>query len=249
MAYPTVNKSYMQTKYNVTKCANRRTNKAVKYIVVHYTATEASAKNNCIYFSGGNRNASADYFIDRDGTIYKFNGDCAKYFTWHCGDGRGKYGITNANSIGIEVVSSGSVYTKAQQNALRDLVLAIMDDYGVAAKNVVRHYDASRKICPKPYAGSTAKNKAWDTLHAYITGKTKVVATETKKPAKTETFKPYLVKVTCSVLNYRNGPGTSYKINGTIKKGEVYTIVDKSGDWGKLKSGAGWIHLAYTKKL
>lgn len=243
MAYPAMNKNYMQKKYNVTKCANRRTNKSVKYIVVHYTATEASAKNNCIYFSGGNRNASADYFIDRDGTIYKFNADCANYFTWQCGDGKGKYGITNANSIGIEVVSKGTEYTKAQKDSLRKLVLAIMEDYGVPAKNVVRHYDASRKICPKPYAGSTAKNKKWKELHGYITNKTQ--AAETKS-----TFKPYLVKVTCSVLNIRNNPGTNAtcKIVGTVKKNYKYTIVEEKDGWGRLKSGAGWICLAYTKK-
>ena len=51
------------------------------------------------------------------------------------------------------------------------------------------------------------------------------------------------------MLNYRSGPSTSYKIKGTVKKGEVYTIVEENGTWGKLKSGAGWIHLGYTKKI
>lgn len=170
MAYPAVNKDYMQTKYNVTKCADRRKSKAVKYIAIHYTAGTGSAKNNCIYFGGGNRNASADYFIDPDGGIYKFNGNCAGYFTWHVGDGNGKYGITNANSIGIEVVNTGNEFTQAQKDALRALVTAIMEDYGVPAKNVVRHYDASRKICPKAYCGSTAKDAKWKELHAYVTG-------------------------------------------------------------------------------
>lgn len=245
MVYPAMNKTYMQKKYNVTKASkNRRNNGLVKYIVVHYTATDASAKNNCIYFSGGNRNASADYFIDKDGTIYKFNADCANYFTWQCGDGKGKYGITNANSIGIEVVSSGNEYTKAQKNALRELVLAIMEDYNVPAKNVVRHYDASRKICPKPYAGSANKDKKWVELHAHITGQTNKAENQ---PA---AFKPYLVKVTCSVLNIRSNPGTNAtcKIVGTVKKGQVFTIVEEKDGWGKLKSGAGWISLAYTKK-
>lgn len=186
MAYPAVNKDYMQTKYNVTKCADRRKNKAVKYIVVHYTAGTGSAKNNCIYFGGGNRNASADYFIDKDGAIYKFNGNCAGYFTWHVGDGKGKYGITNANSIGIEVVSTGGEFTQAQKDALRKLVPAIMEDYGVPAKNVVRHYDASRKICPKAYCGSAAKDAKWKELHAYITGG-KATATTTTSSAKADT--------------------------------------------------------------
>ena len=64
------------------------------------------------------------------------------------------------------------------------------------------------------------------------------------------TFKPYLVKVTASELNIRKGPGTGYAVTGSIKDKGVYTIVleDASGEWGKLKSGAGWIALDYTKK-
>ena len=45
---------------------------SIKYIVVHYTGTQASAKNNCAYFAGGDRQASADYFIDDNG-IYEYN--------------------------------------------------------------------------------------------------------------------------------------------------------------------------------
>ena len=46
----------------------------------------------------------------------------------------------------------------------------------------------------------------------------------------------------------RAGAGTNYKINRTVKSGEVYTIVEEVNGWGRLKSGAGWISLAYTKK-
>lgn len=59
---------------------------------------------------------------------------------------------------------------------------------------------------------------------------------------------PYLVQITASVLNVRKGPGTGYAIATTVKQGGVYTIVEESNGWGKLKSGAGWISLAYTKK-
>jgi uncharacterized protein YgiM (DUF1202 family) len=57
------------------------------------------------------------------------------------------------------------------------------------------------------------------------------------------------VKITAKTLNVRKGPGTKYAIATTVKKNEVYTIVDKNGNWGKLKSGAGWISLSYTKKV
>lgn len=62
--------------------------------------------------------------------------------------------------------------------------------------------------------------------------------------------KPYTVMITTAVLNVRKGPGTEYGIATTVRKGEIYTIVEESsnGKWGKLKSGAGWISLAYTQR-
>lgn len=67
--------------------------------------------------------------------------------------------------------------------------------------------------------------------------------------ANTVTFKSYLVRITASTLNVRAGAGTSFKINTTVRKGGVYTIVEEKNGWGKLKSGAGWISLSYTEKL
>lgn len=62
-------------------------------------------------------------------------------------------------------------------------------------------------------------------------------------------FKAYQVKVTADVLNIRAGAGTTYKIKGNIKDHGTYTIVAEKNGWGKLKSGQGWIYLAYTKKI
>ena len=66
-------------------------------------------------------------------------------------------------------------------------------------------------------------------------------------------FKSYLVKINTPELNVRQGAGTNYKINQVVLKNEVYTIVEEKMNgttkWGKLKSGAGWISLAYTEKL
>lgn len=60
---------------------------------------------------------------------------------------------------------------------------------------------------------------------------------------------PYLVKVTADALNVRSGPGTSYKINMVIRDQGTYTITEEKNGWGRLKSGAGWISLAYTRKV
>ncbi|WP_142289544.1 SH3 domain-containing protein [Gottfriedia luciferensis] len=56
--------------------------------------------------------------------------------------------------------------------------------------------------------------------------------------------------VTATVLNMRSGPGTSYKIVGTLKKGNSVTITGTSGNWFKITSGtkSGWVSSSYIKK-
>ena len=76
----------------------------------------------------------------------------------------------------------------------------------------------------------------------------------TPEPTPTpEPFTPYKVRITTTVLNVRKGPGIEYPITTQIKDQGVYTIVeeDRSGKmpWGRLKSGAGWICLNYTRKV
>lgn len=158
--------------YNITK----RT-QAVKYIVLHYvgagSSKEGNAKANCMYFAGGDRQASAHYFID-DGGIWEY-ADPSAYYTWHCGDGHGKYGITNSNSIGIEVCQDGDrPYTQKEIKFLKQLVPVLMTKYQIPKSHVVRHYDASRKLCPYYYAKRTDE---WVELRNKITKKQ-----TTKKP-------------------------------------------------------------------
>ena len=63
-------------------------------------------------------------------------------------------------------------------------------------------------------------------------------------------FTPYKVKITKAV-NVRKKPTSASKKIMTLTAGGVYTIVkvSKNKKWGKLKSGAGWIALRYTKKV
>ena len=150
--------------YNIT----RRTS-SIKYIVCHYTGSgtskAGSAKANCQYFGRANRRASAHYFIDDSG-IWEY-ADPDTWYTWHCGDGHGKYGITNGNSIGIEVCMDGdNPYTETEIGYLGELVRYLMDRYDVPASRVVRHYDASRKMCPYYYA---KRQSEWVELRDRIT--------------------------------------------------------------------------------
>lgn len=62
----------------------------------------------------------------------------------------------------------------------------------------------------------------------------------------------YLVYITVDSLRIRKGPGIEYPITGGIneKAGykKKYTIVEERAGWGRLKSGAGWISLWYTRR-
>lgn len=199
-AYPAINKSRAQLTYNLSP----RNGTAIRYIVVHYTATTAAAENNCIYFGSANRNSSADYFIDKNGAIWQYNADPRGHYSWHCGDGGGRYGITNSNSIGIEVVSAGEPYTEQEIESLHKLVKALQEDYGVPDANVVRHYDASRKICPAPYAGSN--DSKWPGLKTEITrAEEDIVTPEDRSAIARETANILKAELPAAVWTYGIG--------------------------------------------
>lgn len=147
-----------QIAYNVTPCYAR----VIDYIVIHDTGNKskgANAQMHFNYFNGGERGASADFFVDDKG-VWKIN-DYKKYYSWHCGDGRGAYGITNKNSVGVEIcVNSDGNYDLAVNNTI-DLVRNLKQEYPKA--KVVRHYDASRKLCP---ASMSLNN--WDSWNKFI---------------------------------------------------------------------------------
>lgn len=149
---------YKQIGYNYSV---RR--EAVKYIVVHDTGNTsegADASAHYSYFNTGNRGSSADIFID--GTSVWYVNDYSKYYTWHCGDGRGRYGITNSNSIGVEIcVNSDGDYEAALKNAAA-VIRELMEELDIPHEQVVRHYDASRKSCP---AGMMKNN--WQKWHEF----------------------------------------------------------------------------------
>ena len=157
----TINKK--QIAYNRSK----RTG-PIRYIVIHDTGNAskgANANAHFNYFNGGDRQTSADFFVDNT-QILQVN-DYNTYYTWHCGDGAGKYGITNANSIGIEIcINSDGNYDVAFQNAVA-LTKQLMSELNIPIERVVRHYDASRKNCP----ASMSNNNwlLWHTFKAQLT--------------------------------------------------------------------------------
>ena len=152
----------------------------VKYIVIHYTGNDgATAAENVSYFNGGNRGASAHYFVDHSGEIREYC-DPAAYYSWHCGGPLESSHhplheiCTNRNSIGIEICTrkSGDVwtFTSAAVSAAVTLTKYLMAKFGISADHVCRHYDVTGKACPRvPGWGAVGGDAEWKKFLAAIT--------------------------------------------------------------------------------
>ena len=163
----------------------------IKYIVIHYTGAEGTAADNIKYFNGGNRGASAHYFVDRSGEIREYC-DPAKWYAWHCGGATESshhpyYGIcTNQNSIGIEICTHNNgknwEFTDKAVKAAEGLTSQLMSQYGIKADNVIRHYDVTGKSCPRvPGWGAVGGSAEWEKFKKALGGTAEVAKTEERK--------------------------------------------------------------------
>lgn len=142
-----------QAKRKITLVNHGARNNQPQYIVIHFVGASGQAIHNADYFYNTYREASAHYFIDPNETYLVVPEDTV---AWHVGDGLGAYGITNSNSIGIEgcqdVTTGPNVWHWDFHSKTREQMLLLtkhlMAKYNIPLSRVVRHYDASRKICP-----------------------------------------------------------------------------------------------------
>ena len=136
---------FKQIQYNITKY-----NRKIEWVVLHDTGNYDNGSGawcHYNYFNSQNRNASADIFVD-DSNILQVNNYNTGY-SYHCGDGAGKYGITNRNSIGIEMcINNDGNYEQTVANTV-ELVRYLMKELNIDIEHVVTHYAASRKNCPQ----------------------------------------------------------------------------------------------------
>ena len=164
------------------------------------------------------------FYVRKDGSIYRGRREDTV--------GAHAYG-SNYTSIGIcaEGNFETDIMSEEQKNSIIELVNYLKNKYGVT--KVLRHKDVNATACP-------GKNYPFDEI---VNG---VVSEVTKSSENADN--EYLVKVTANALNIRSGAGTNYSIAGCIRDKGTYTIVETNGNWGRLKSGAGWICLDYTTK-
>lgn len=169
---------------NITKMISKKNcyigqNKPA-YIVIHETdnwSKGADAKAHATAMKNGNLAGTVHYYVDSK-SVYQTldHSDGA----WAVGDGKGKYGITNRNSINIEIcVNPETDYYKAVDKA-EQLAAQLLKQYGWGTDRLKRHYDASRKNCPRRIQAEGRWPEFVKKTAAYMKGATTVKNTTTK---------------------------------------------------------------------
>ena len=169
---------------NITKMISKKNcyigqNKPA-YIVIHETdnwSKGADAKAHATAMKNGNLAGTVHYYVDSK-SVYQTldHSDGA----WAVGDGKGKYGITNRNSINIEIcVNPETDYYKAVDKA-EQLAAQLLKQYGWGTDRLKRHYDASRKNCPRRIQEEGRWPEFVKKTAAYMKGATTVKNTTTK---------------------------------------------------------------------
>lgn len=220
-----------------------RRGKKIKKITIHHAAGKLTVKQIGGIFANRSRQASSNYGVDNNGDVGLYVPE--KYRAWTSSNR-----ANDEEAITIEVANDGGapnwhVSDKALETTI-DLCVDICERNGIdrlnyngkKSGNLTRHNMFAATACPGPYLQSKFPYIAAEVNRRLAEGD------EVKNP--TASFR---VKVVVDALNIRAGAGVKYKKTGCIRDRGVYTIVKVSGKWGKLKSGAGWVHLGYTKKI
>lgn len=119
------------------------------YVVIHETdnwSKGANSRAHATAMKNGNLAGTVHYYVDSQECYQTLEHQDG---AWAVGDGHGKYGISNLNSINIEIcVNPESNYYLAVDRAA-ELAAMLLNQYGWDTSHLKRHYDASRKHCPR----------------------------------------------------------------------------------------------------
>lgn len=228
---------------SVSNYTQGRRGKKVCKITVHHMAGVLSAEQCGKIFQAPGRQASSNYGIGNDGKIACYVGEENRAWTSSNAE-------NDCQAITIEVSNSSTggnwPVSAAAWKSLVNLCVDICKRYGFrlvydGTKNgsLTRHNMFANTNCPGEYLQSKFPQLVQE-VNARL---------DEKVETTTSNDNSYLVKVTANGLNIRKGVGTGTAIVGCITDKGTYTIVETKGNWGKLKSGAGWICLDYTQRV
>lgn len=123
-----------------------------EFIVIHETdntSKGAGAAKHAQAHCNGNLSTSVHYYVDDQEIYQTLNHSDGAYAVGTIYGTPLVAGVTNRNSISIEIcVNPESNYATARLNCI-DLVRHLIQATGIPAAKVIRHYDAKKKWCPR----------------------------------------------------------------------------------------------------
>ena len=211
----------------------------VYYIILHYTGCYARAKNFCLSQMNNDLGGSAHDFVDDNEWYCAIDhNNCA----WAVGDdegyGRFPNGITNSNSLNIEMCCCNANLDVSDTTAKNtaEIVAYYMKLYNVPIERVKRHYDASYKSCPRDMSPAVPDgNSRWGVFLSWVqkayngesltsTTTTNNVTTKTYPDNEVEQYEGCKVFLTDEAYKY-NDEGVKDGIPVAMKgKDNIWTI-------------------------
>lgn len=219
----------------------------LKAIIIHWTANTnrgANARANRNYFNSkhydANGNviyASAHYIVDSTAIVQCLPDNEVGY---HVGAKASRYtdtarrimagsGSPNYVTIGIEMcVNSDGNFDITRAQTI-ELTRMLSNKYNISRDNILRHYDITRKDCPRMMLDEGIWNSFLDEVFA-----------------SSAAINSYRVNV--SQLNVRAGDGTQHPILKKLAMGDIVTVLNKFGIWYQIGEGE-FVHSDYLVKV
>jgi len=139
---------------------DKKTNRKVKYLIIHYTGMR-NQKVAVKRLQSKVAKVSCHYLISKTGSVYQMVKD--ENIAWHAGKSKWeKDKNLNSSSLGIELVNNGKEkFPKKQINSLMKLIIKLKKKHKIKIKNVLGHEDIApgRKFDPGPLFPWSLLNK------------------------------------------------------------------------------------------
>lgn len=277
-------KEYLLANHNINSISlpSKRV-KPLKGITIHNTEDLANIEDDGRNYTastvnGNMRTVRVHYYVD---DLCAWQNLDESMQNWSCADGNGD---GNATTIAIECIMKSpydAESLKAMDNCAR-ITAYLCKKYNLTVDDIYTHTywlhmrdkdSVSKcgdkdKICTTRHSYKTCPlyiipqwDKFLELVVKYYSGaKSKKENNQDTTNTSTTTALPYKVKVKIDSLNVRADAGVNNKITCTIRKNEVYTIIEekkvKNSDgsiaiWGRLKSKIGWVNVGdkYVTKI
>ena len=191
------------------------------YVVIHETdnwSKGADSKAHATAMKNGNLAGTVHYYVDSQNTYQTLEHQDG---AWAVGDGHGKYGISNLNSINIEICVNPETNYYVAVDRAAELAAMLLNQYGWDTTHLKRHYDASRKHCPR----RILDEGLWDSFVKCTSSYMKKQTGQSVKPAVKNLYR---VRKTWADTNSQIG-AYEYLKNAKTACPAGYSVFDENG--------------------